>query len=141
MFSTTIKKEWWDKKMQQYEQKGYFYEYKEHKPFWNKRIENLKLPADAVFLVGSVPHRAKIIEITCITMFDAPIEIIAFFLFSTIHKQTAEEFKNSKVWVLKCEDVSGEREVYTSDEKEIYRKFDHAQKELDKEREEEDEMR
>jgi len=129
MFSTTIKKEWWNKKVQQYKQKGYFYEYKEHKPFWNKRIEHLKLPADAVFLVGSVPHRAKITKIVRTKMYDIPKDIAHFF-FKKTPEQTVTEFKDNKVWVLKCENVI---ERYTTDEKEMYRKFDDAQKELDKE--------
>ena len=105
-FSTTIKKEWWNKKMQQYEQKGYFYEYKEYKPYWNKRIENLKLPADAVFLVGSVPHRAKITRIVRTKMYDIPNDVAYFFFLKTSDScQTAEEFKNREVWILKCEDV------------------------------------
>jgi hypothetical protein len=103
-FSTTIKKEWWDKKMQQYKQKGCFYEYKEFKPFWNKRIGNLKLPADAVFLVGSAPHRAKITEILLTKMYVIPTDV-AYFFFLNIPGQTATEFKDSKVWVLKCENV------------------------------------
>ena len=106
-FSTTIKKEWWKQKMQQYEQKGYFYEYKECKPYWNKRIENLKLPADAMFLVGSVPHRAKITEILRTKMYYIP-EKVASYLFIKNSEQSIEEFKNSKVWVLKCENVRGE---------------------------------
>ena len=100
-FSTTIKKEWWNKKMKQYEQKGYFYEYKEYKPYWNKRIENLKLPAGAVFLVGSVSHRAKVVEITCTTMYDVPFEIMAFFN----PEPKVEGIENSNVWVLKCKNV------------------------------------
>ena len=142
-FSTTIKKEWWNKKMEQYKQKGHFYEYKEGKPYWNKRIENLKLPADAVFLVGSVPHRATITEILRTKMYYIP-EDAASFLFIRDSEQSVEEFKGSKVWILKCENVRGEteeKEVYTNEEKELYLKFDEAQKELDKEREEENEMR
>ena len=107
IFSTTIKKEWWDKKMQQYREKGYFYEYKEGKPHWDKRIENLKLPVDAVFLVGSVSHRATITKISCAEMHSLPVEIVAFFFFSETldSKQTVKEFRNSNVWVLKCENV------------------------------------
>ena len=111
-FTTTIRKEWWKQKTNQYEQKGYFYEYKECKPFWNKRIKNLGLPADAVFLVDSVPHRATITEISCAEMHNLPMEAVAFFFFSeTLNpKQTVKEFRNSKVWVLKCENVRGETE-------------------------------
>jgi len=108
MFSTTIKKEWWNKKMQQYKQKGYFYEYKEYRPYWNKRIEHLKLPADAVFLVGSGPHRATITEIIRTLMCNAPADVRHFF-HSKIPEQTLKEFENSKVWVLKCEKVKGEQ--------------------------------
>jgi len=110
-FATTIKKEYWNKKMQQYAQKGYFYEYKEHKPYWNKRIENSKLPANAVFLVGSVPYRAKITAILRTKMYDIPTDIAYFFFLKNRDlEQTVEEFKNSKVWVLKCENVEGEIE-------------------------------
>ena len=103
-FSTTIKKEWWERKIQQYDRIGYFYEYKEHKPYWNKRIENLKLPADAVFLVGSVPHRATITAILRTKMYDIPTDI-AYFFFLKTPEQTVVEFKDSKVWVLKCENL------------------------------------
>ena len=105
-FSTTIKKEWWNKKMQQYEQKGYFYEYKEYKSYWNKRIENLKLPADAMFLVGPIPHRAEITEILRTKMYAIPTNVAYFFFLRGFnHEDDAEEFKNSKVWVLKCKNV------------------------------------
>ena len=92
--------------MEQYEQKGHFYEYKEYKPFWNKWIENLKLPADAMFLVGSVPHRATITKILRTKMYDTPVDVSYFFYLKTRDScQTAEEFKNRKVWILKCENV------------------------------------
>ena len=136
-FSTTIKKEWWERKIQQYDRIGYFYEYKEHKPYWNKRIENLKLPADAVFLVGAVPYRATITEILRTKMYDIPTDIAYFFFLKNRDPyQTAEEFKNGKVWVLKCENVRGEteeKEAYTNEEKKLYLKFDEAQKGIDKE--------
>lgn len=109
MFSTTIKKEWWNKKIQQYEQKGYFYEYKECKPYWNKRIEKLKLPADAVFLVGAVPYRVKITEILRTKMYHIPDDVSHFFYLKNLDsEQTPEEMMKNLVWVLKCRDVRGE---------------------------------
>ena len=132
MFATTIKKEWWNKKMEQYKQKGYFYEYKRCNSYWDVRLRKINaLPVDAVFLVGSVPHRASITQICQVSMYNTPVDICKFLM------KDANALMSDMVWVLKCENVSGEREVYTNEEKEIYRKFDDAQKELDKEREDE----
>lgn len=63
-FSTTIKKKYWDMKMEDLEEKGHFYEYKVKSPYWETRINRLKVPCDGVFLVGSEPHRVRIVEIT-----------------------------------------------------------------------------
>jgi len=54
-FSTTIKRGYWEEKLESVKEKGYFYEYKADTPFWHKRISNLKnnLPVEGVFLIGS----------------------------------------------------------------------------------------
>lgn len=66
--STTITRKFFDMKMQDLERDGCFYEYKEDKPYWHKRMQKLPLgkveePFEMVFLVGNVPHRFKIINI------------------------------------------------------------------------------
>jgi len=110
-FSTTIKEKYWKQKMQQYEQKGYFYEYKECKPYWNKRIENLKLPADAVFLVGAVPYKAKITEILRAKIHHIPEEVASFFYLRNYPQREPKDMMTDLVRILKCEDVRAEREV------------------------------
>lgn len=117
--------------MQQYEQKGYFYEYKRSNSHWNVRLSKINaLPVDAVFLVGSVPHSASITRICHVGMYDIPADISEFLM------EDANARMSNMVWVLKCENVRGEteeKEVYTNEEKELYLKFDEAQKGLDKE--------
>ena len=99
-FTTTIKKEWWDKKMEQYKQKGYFYEYKRYKTYWNVRLRKIDaLPVDAVFLVGSVPHRASITQICHVSMYSIPTDISEFLM------EDLNARMSDMVWVLKCENV------------------------------------
>ena len=75
MISTTITKKNFEMKMEDMKKEGFFIEYKEEKPFWKKRIDNLlkeydlrawgfsgELP-EIVFLVGNVPHRFRIVDI------------------------------------------------------------------------------
>ena len=97
-FATTIKKKWWNKKMQQYEQKGYFYEYKRYNSYWDVRLSKIDtLPVDAVFLVGSVPHRASITRICHVSMYNIPVDICKFLM------EDANALMSDMVWVLKCE--------------------------------------
>lgn len=105
-FSTTIKKEWWTKKMQQYEQKGYFYEYKRYNSYWDVRLRKINaLPVDAVFLVGSVPYRASITQICQVSMYEIPPDVCRFLLLDPKARMSG------MVWVLKCEDVRGEKGI------------------------------
>jgi len=72
MISTTITKRFFEMKLADLKESGFFFEYKEDKPFWKKRIDTLLKEYDLrvygflgrqteiVFLVGSVPHRFKI---------------------------------------------------------------------------------
>ncbi|MFH0904505.1 MAG: hypothetical protein V1854_04875 [Methanobacteriota archaeon] len=73
--STTITKRFFEMKMQDLSTNGFFIEYKEDKPFWKKRIDNIlkeydlrvygflgKTP-EIVFLVGSEPYRFKVVNI------------------------------------------------------------------------------
>lgn len=71
MISTTITKNFYNMKMQDLKEHGFFYEYKEAKPFWDKRINKLFPISDdgaikplddieIVFLVGNKPHRFKV---------------------------------------------------------------------------------
>jgi len=73
--STTITKKFFEMKMEDLSTDGFFIEYKEVKPFWKKRIDNLLKEYDLrawgffgrqpeiVFLVGNVPHRFRIVDI------------------------------------------------------------------------------
>ncbi len=71
-------------KMVDMEKEGYFIEYKEDKPFWQKRLDNLlkeidlrawgirgKLP-EIVFLVGNKPYRFQVINIFYEKKIDIP---------------------------------------------------------------------
>lgn len=69
--STTIKKIFFDMKMNDLKRDGYFIEYKEENPFWVKRLSSIQLQnqgnpvkdIEIVFLVGKTPHRFKVVEI------------------------------------------------------------------------------
>lgn len=67
-FSTTIKGYYWNLKQQDEQEKGHFFEYKEDKDHWQKRIYPLiadqrQAPLDvkAIFLVGRVVHVRRIV--------------------------------------------------------------------------------
>lgn len=51
-FSTTIKRKYFDMKMQDHDVGGYFVEYKEDNKFWGKRLAGLKIPCRGTFLIG-----------------------------------------------------------------------------------------
>ncbi len=60
--STTITKRFFEMKMDDMRESGYFFEFEELKPFWNKRLNIHKCNRDVlnieiVFLVGSKPFR------------------------------------------------------------------------------------
>lgn len=72
---TTTTKKLFEMKMDDMEKEGYFIEYKEDKPFWKKRIDNLlkeydlrgygflgELP-EIVFLMGNKPYRFRVCNI------------------------------------------------------------------------------
>jgi len=66
--STTITKKFFEMKMEDLKKSGHFIEFKECKPFWDKRLAGYAsnhddLDVEIVFLVGSVPHRFKAISI------------------------------------------------------------------------------
>ena len=97
--STTIKKIFYEMKLQDLKQDGYFIEYKDDKPFWKIRIDNLlkefdlrtygflgELP-EIVFLVGNVPHRFKIETI---------------FYTNDIPKKYKSALQTEYVYALKC---------------------------------------
>jgi len=75
--STTITKKNFEMKMQDLGIDGFFLEYKEVKPFWKKRIDNLLNEYDLrawgffgrqpeiVFLVGNAPHRFRLVHLFC----------------------------------------------------------------------------
>ena len=46
--------------MEDHEEFGYFWEYKEPSLHWKKRLNGLKPPCDGVFLVGSKPNYVRI---------------------------------------------------------------------------------
>ena len=73
--STTITKKFFDMKMEDIKEMGFFIEYKEDKPFWKKRIDNLLKEYDLrcygflgkqpeiVFLVGNKPYRFRVVHL------------------------------------------------------------------------------
>ena len=90
-FSTTIKRRYWEEKLESIKEKRYFYEYKADTPFWHKRISKLKdnLPAEGVFLVGSEVKRVVITEILRGLVYQIP-------------EKYKDMFNTDYVWVLKC---------------------------------------
>lgn len=65
--STTITKAFFEMKMADLKDDGYFTEFKEMKPFWIKRLDNFCAEGEAnveiVMLVGNKPHRFKAISV------------------------------------------------------------------------------
>jgi hypothetical protein len=69
--STTITKKYFEMKMEDFKETGFFIEYKEEKPFWIKRLDSFvynltnqdDLDIPIVFLVGSKPHRFKVVSL------------------------------------------------------------------------------
>jgi len=72
-FSTTIKRKYWDMKMEDEALHGYFIEYKRDTWFWRKRlfplchIQKEMFPFRGVFLVGSTPHRVRVYDVKAIS--------------------------------------------------------------------------
>lgn len=73
--STTITKKFFEMKMADLKEVGFFIEYKEDKPFWKKRLDNIlkkidrrvwgimgELP-EIIFLVGNKPYRFNVSHI------------------------------------------------------------------------------
>ena len=90
-FSTTIKRKYWEEKLESVEKNGYFHEYKADTPFWHKRLSRLKscLPAEGVFLIGSEVKRVVITEILRSPINDIP-------------EKYESLFDTDYVWILKC---------------------------------------
>lgn len=91
-FSTTIKKKYWQHKVIDHVDNGYFIEYKNQNQYWNPRIERLmnNLPCEGVFLVGKNPHRVSILEITEFIPKDIP-------------ERYRDEISTPMAWALKCQ--------------------------------------
>ncbi|RLC79258.1 MAG: hypothetical protein DRI61_08295 [Chloroflexi bacterium] len=98
-FSTTIKREYWEEKLESVKERCYFYEYKADTPFWHKRLSKLRdnLPAEGVFLVGSEVKRVVITEI---------LRSLACY----IPEKYENMFNTDYVWVLKCWLVGGDKD-------------------------------
>lgn len=94
--STTIKKKYFDMKMEDLERDNYFYEYKSESPFWLKRLGkiinkyqgNPIQDTEIVFLVGKNPYRFKVTEI---------------FHTTVIPLKYAEAITTENIYVMKCE--------------------------------------
>lgn len=71
-FTTTIMKKWFEMKTEDLNRDGYFVEYKETTPFWQKRIEGLAPGAECVLLVGNKVHRFKLIKFQIVSRGDIP---------------------------------------------------------------------
>ena len=106
-FSTTIKREYWEEKLESVEQRGYFYEYKADTPFWHKRLSKLRenLPTEGVFLVGSEVKKVVITEILKVHVNQIPEK------YKDIEKYK-DMFHTDYVWVLRCWFV-GEEKFHT----------------------------
>ncbi len=66
--STTITRQFFDMKIEDLNESGFFIEFKEFKKFWIKQLDNFNsnkndLTEEIVFLVGSEPYRFKAISI------------------------------------------------------------------------------
>ncbi len=61
--STTITKKFFKMKIKDLKESGFFFEYKEDKPFWKKRLDKDFTDCDMVFLVGKEPHRFKVEDV------------------------------------------------------------------------------
>lgn len=88
-FTTTIKKKYWDQKMIEHKEKGYFIEYKQDSKYWRKRLNKITLPTNGVFLVGQKVYKVAVLEIykrdTKEVFLDPPPEI-----------------PTDKCWCIKC---------------------------------------
>lgn len=62
-FASTIKQKYWDMKIDDVMEIGYFWEYKNDFEFWRKRLNDLVTPCDGVLLVGSKPNRIGVIQV------------------------------------------------------------------------------
>jgi len=98
-FSTTIKREYWEEKLESVKQKCYFYEYKADTSFWHRRLSKLRenLPTEGVFLIGSEVKRVVITEILRVHVHQIP-------------EKYKSMFNTDYVWVLKCWLAGGEND-------------------------------
>jgi len=92
--STTITKRFFEMKLEDLKESGFFIEFKECKPFWDKRLSGYNsnhddLNVEIVFLVGSVPHRFRAISIW---------QVHRDFVFA----RYAEAIKTEFVYAIKC---------------------------------------
>ena len=73
-FTTTITKRYFEMKLVDLKNLGFFEEYKNYTRFWETRYCNLNysLPCNAVFLVGSKVHRFTLIEKKIINKCEVP---------------------------------------------------------------------
>ena len=71
-FSTTIKRECWEMKLEDIRRDGFFYEYKDLTEFWETRLNNIVTPTRGVFLVGKDPLWVVVLEISLIRYRDVP---------------------------------------------------------------------
>ena len=89
MISTTIKKKYFEMKMEDLENYGCLFEYKDTTTYWNSRLCNQETPTQIVFLVGNVPHRFLCTKIS---------EIYR----SKVPEKYRGAINTSMVWVLWC---------------------------------------
>lgn len=68
-FTTTIKRVFMDKKLQDLRESGRFTEWKEDKPFWRTRVSSVRRDLEAgdvvgaVFLVGRQVYRYRVLSV------------------------------------------------------------------------------
>ena len=93
--STTIKKKYFEMKLEDLKRDDHFFEYKEEKEFWSKRISKISVDdtgkplerTEIVFLVGKNPYWFEIEQIVYTTV---------------IPEKYADAVKTEYVYAIKC---------------------------------------
>ncbi len=88
MISTTITKEYFEKKMKDMDREGHFWEFKDTSEHW-KRLLKVEVPTEIVFLVGNKPHRFN-----CV--------FIARWAKCQMPEEYQDAVKTPIVWALQC---------------------------------------
>ena len=98
--STTIKKDVFEKKMEELKEQGYFIEYKPTNDFWNKRLlrQNQDMPTTITFLIGSKPEKFKAVSMEWYHFNKLPKWVQDFF-----NEQDSDFGNFTLLWGIRCE--------------------------------------